>query len=63
LKKNNEDQIKKNKSQIEIEGWYQKQIKNLQKDKEKTLEIKRIITKLKSIIYHKIGLKDEIEDK
>jgi hypothetical protein len=63
LKKNNEDQIKKNKSQIEIEGWYQKQIKNLQKDKEKTLEIKRIITKLKSIIYHKIGLNDEIEDK
>jgi hypothetical protein len=55
--------LKKNKSQIEIEGWYQKQIKNLQKDKEKTLEIKRIITKLKSIIYHKIGLKDEIEDK
>jgi uncharacterized protein YbcI len=33
------------------------------KDKEKKLEIKRIRTKLKKIIYHKFELKDKIEDK
>jgi len=32
------------------------------KDRKK-LEIKRIRTKLKKIIYHKIELKDKIEDK
>jgi len=63
LKKKWGSNLKNNKSQIEIEGWYEKQIKNLQKDKEKTLEIKRIRTKLKNIIYHKFGLNDEIEDK
>jgi hypothetical protein len=38
-------------------------MKLLQNNKEKKLKIKRIKIKLKNIIFDKLGLKDEIENK
>ena len=47
-------------SSIWIEEWFWKPIKFLQKDQGKKLEIKRIMTKLKNIIFGKLKLKDKI---
>jgi predicted DNA-binding antitoxin AbrB/MazE fold protein len=40
-----------------------KPLKRLQKDQGKKIEIQRIRAKLKNIIFSKLGLKDEIENK
>ena len=59
----NDNQIGKNNILwIWIEDWNWKP-KVLQKDQWKKLEIKWIRTKLKKIIYDKLGLSDEIENK
>jgi hypothetical protein len=53
--------LKNIKPSIWIEGWNWKPIKLLQIYQDKKLEIQRIRTKLKNIIFVKLGFKDEIE--
>jgi hypothetical protein len=53
--------LKNIKPSIWIEGWNWKPIKLLQIYQGKKLEIQRIRTKLKNIIFVKLGFKDEIE--
>ena len=60
---NNNDQIEKH-NIINLDLRINlKPIKLLQKSQGKKLEIKRIRTKLKNIIFGKLGMNDEIENK
>jgi hypothetical protein len=60
---NNEDQIEKIIPLIWIEWWNWKRQKNLQKDQGKKLGSKEWRPQLKNIIFGKLQLKNEIENK
>jgi hypothetical protein len=62
---NNKNQIGKNNiALILIEWWdWEKKINFYKKSQEKKIEVKRIRTNLKNIIYKKLKLNDEIKNK
>ena len=59
----NEDQIEKHNTIILNSNMKLKPLKLLQKDQGKKIEIQRIRTTLENIIFSKLGLNDEIENK
>jgi len=59
----NEDQIEKHNTIILNSKMKLKPLKLLQKDQGKKIEIQRIRTTFENIIFSKLGLKDEIENK